>query len=226
MATSAKPLFRATNSKVHRAQMSLQGIPASPADELREKHDFYPTPPEPIRGLLALDGDIIRRLGAVWEPAAGDGAICREVEALGLPCIASDLIDRGHPGTEIRSFYDFDRAPAPAVITNPPFQQINAKHGHGRWLRHQLAMAGWEYCALLLSLEWPAARINGLGDLLDNNPFSYCYLMRWKIDFTRRGSPPQRNAWFIWRKGWVEPPMQLRFMNKDAGRNIGQEVIA
>ena len=32
--------------------------------------------------------------------------------------------------------------------------------------------------------------------MLDANPFSYCYLMRWKLDFTGEGSPPQRNAWF------------------------------
>lgn len=46
--------------------------------------------------------------------------------------------------------------------------------------------------------DWPAARANGLGKLLDENPFSYCYLMRWKLDFTGEGSPPQRNAWFAW----------------------------
>jgi hypothetical protein len=22
--------------------------------------------------------------------------------------------------------------------------------------------------------------------------------MRWKLDFTGEGSPPQRNAWFVW----------------------------
>jgi hypothetical protein len=75
-------------------------------------------------------------------------------------------------------------------------------------------MPGWDYLALLLSWDWPAARANGLGELLEANPFSYCYLMRWKLDFTGEGSPPQRNAWFIWRRGWAEVTMQMRFMDR------------
>ena len=86
---------------------------------------------------------------------------------------------------------------ARAIITNPPFCEINARDGHGRWLRHTLDMPGWDYLALLLSWDWPAARANGLGALLDAHPFSYCYLLRWKLDFTGEGSPPQRNAWFV-----------------------------
>lgn len=84
------------------------------------------------------------------------------------------------------------------IITNPPYCEINARDGHGRWLRHTLSLPGWRYCALLLSWDWPAARANGLGELLDANPFTRCYLMRWKLDFTGEGSPPQRNAWFVW----------------------------
>lgn len=40
--------------------------------------------------------------------------------------------------------------------------------------------------------------MNGLGDLLNEQPFSYVYLLRFKVDFTGGGSPPQRNAWFVW----------------------------
>jgi hypothetical protein len=90
------------------------------------------------------------------------------------------------------------RSRAPAIITNPPYDMINARDGKGAWLRHTLAMPGWDYLALLLSWDWPAARQNGLGALLDAEPFSWCYLMRWKLDFTGEGSPPQRNAWFVW----------------------------
>lgn len=54
--------------------------------------------------------------------------------------------------------------------------------------------------------------------MIEANPFSYCYLMRWKLDFTGEGSPPQRNAWFVWRRGWTEVPMQMRFMDREDGR--------
>lgn len=55
-----------------------------------------------------------------------------------------------------------------------------------RWarprLRYTLDMLDWDYLALLLSWDWPAAYANGLGELLDAQPFSYCYMMRSKLD--------------------------------------------
>lgn len=178
-------------------------IPESrkPAPDKRRADDFYPTgQPEAIRALLARDGARIRACGDVWEPACGDGALVREIRGAGIPCVASDLIDRGCPDSWLGDFFSIGQSQAGAIITNPPYNLINARDGHGKWLRHTLAMTGWRYCALLLSWDWPAAHINGLGNLLDRNPHSYCYLMRWRLDFTGEGSPPQRNAWFVWDK--------------------------
>lgn len=232
---SAKPLFRAISGR-GRAVGPRDGLPLplavdtpqTPSQDAaarseRRALDLYPTgEPEAIRGLLARDGALLRALGCAWEPAAGYGHLSREIEAYGLPCAVSDVADHGCPGVEVRSFYNYDRALAPAVITNPPYCEINARDGHGRWLRHTLEMPGWEYCALLLSWDWPAARANGLGELLERHPFSYCYLMRWKLDFTGEGSPPQRNAWFVWIRDWAEVPMQMRFMDRTDGDHIGQ----
>ena len=203
-APSAKALFRATRAKPAPSAM-LMDLPEQRAPEAaRRDHDFYPTgQPEAVRALLAADGGCIRACGGVWEPAVGAGDMAREIAAAGLPVVGSDVVDRGHPGTLVCSFYDFDRSPAGAIVTNPPYSEINARDGHGRWLRHTLEMPGWTYCALLLSWDWPAARANGLGDLLDARPFSWCYLMRWKLDFTGEGSPPQRNAWFVWSRSDV-----------------------
>ena len=171
---------------------------AGPVQERREL-DLYPTgQPEAIRALLSQDGDRIRALGAVWEPAVGYGDLARELEADGHVVIASDIANHGWPGTVVRDFYSFDRSAAPVIVTNPPYSEVNARNGHGRWLKHTLALPGWRYLALLLSWDWPAARANGLGALLDAYPFTRCYLLRWKLDFTGEGSPPQRNAWFVW----------------------------
>ena len=203
IAVSSKSLFRATKAKpkadARQSRMGSMPEVIRPAVDVRRSDDFYPTgQPEAIRALLSRDGDRIRNCDAVWEPAVGDGALAREIESFGLPCFGSDLVDRGWPGTEVDSFYNFKACPADAIITNPPFSEINARDGHGRWLRHTLSLPTWRYLALLLSWDWPAARANGLGALLDANPFTRSYLMRWKLDFTGEGSPPQRNAWFVW----------------------------
>lgn len=202
-AQSTKALFRATKAKPrhdHR-QASIADMPEQRRQvaDIRRADDFYPTgQPDAIRALFARDGARIHRCNGVFEPAVGDGALAREIEAMGMPCVGSDIVDRGWPGTVLRSFYDWQGSPCESIITNPPFSEINARDGHGRWLRHTLAMPGWRYLALLLSWDWPAARANGLGAMLDSTPFTRAYLMRWKLDFTGEGSPPQRNAWFVW----------------------------
>lgn len=201
VAVSAKALFRATGN-------------ASTDVTPREEHDFYPTPYEVTRALLAYEGERLRQLGSVWEPACGDGAMAREIEAYGLPVISSDLIDRGCPSAEIRSFYDFGITMAPAIVTNPPYCEINARDGKGRWLDHALSI-GAEYVAFFLNADWHCA--SGLSGLLDRHPISRVYACRWKVDFTGKGSPPQRNAWFIWDKTW-QGETALRFMDRRDGR--------
>lgn len=233
-APSTKSLFRAISGKGKRTASAApmfgdlpdQARPATP--DARREADFYPTPPDPIRSLFAYEGHRIRESWSVWEPACGDGAIVREVRAFGIPCIATDLYDRGCPDSQVVDFYAATESPARAIITNPPFCEINARDGKGRWLRHTLAMPGWDYLALLLSWDWPAAHINGLGHMLDEQPFSRAYLMRWKVDFDGGGSPPQRNGWFIWDKrdprgpGCSQEFADFRYMNRIDAR---QEVL-
>lgn len=205
MTASAKSLFRAISGKKSR-QMGDDGafpalnLPHVPVQHTRRAQDYYPTAEgDVIRALLHYDWPAISAAGSVWEPAVGEGHLAREITARGLPVIASDLIDRGYLGTIKRSFFDFDRALAPAIITNPPYGLISAK-GKAAWLKHTLAMEGWTYLALLLSAEWDFAVSGGLGRALADNPYSYCYKIRWKIDFTGEGNPAQRNVWFVWNK--------------------------
>ena len=226
--TSTKSLFRATKAKPKRGPGFDRDWPTQSAPEdARRDDDYYPTgQPEAIRSLLARDWDRISDLRGVWDPSCGDGAMVREIRAAGLPCIASDLVDRGCPASFERDFFTTTRSPAPVIITNPPYNLINARDGHGRWLRHTLDLPEWRYCALLLSWDWPAARANGLGAMLDAHPFTRCYLMRWKLDFTGAGSPPQRNAWFVWDRDDVRssagPHPDFCWLERDADRRQPQ----
>lgn len=205
-AVSARGLFRATG-KAAKPVAVRAGNDRAGAYELAESlprapNDFYPTPPEPIRALLSVERARLAEFDAVWEPAAGDGALVRELQRAGLDTFASDLVDRGC-GAAIRSFYDFSAAPCAAMLTNPPFAEINWRDGRGRWLTHALDALKLEYMALLLSWSWPGA--GGLAPLWRKFPPARVYLMRWKIDFTGQGAPPMLNGWFVWdRAHWRE----------------------
>lgn len=202
MTASAKSLFRALRHKPAAAETSLfDGLPDHRKPQAgRRDLDFYPTrQTDAIRALLAAEGPRIRSLGRrAWDCCVGAGDLATPMAEAGLDVVGSDLVHRGWDGTIIRDFYAWTASPAPVIITNPPYNQINARDGHGRWLRHTLDMPGWTWCAMLLSWDWPAAKQNGLGALMDARPFTRSYLCRWKIDFTGEGSPPQRNAWFVW----------------------------
>jgi hypothetical protein len=199
-AVSARGLFRATGKKSKPvAQRNLDGTYERVENLEREKDDFYPTPPEPTRALLHAEFDRLRTFRTIAEPAAGDGAMVREMEALGLNVFASDMINRGC-GAVIKDFYDFSEETFPfcAIVTNPPFSECGWGNGKARWLKHALDTLDVEYMALLMNWGWPGA--GGLKHFWAEHPPARVYLMRWKIDFTGQGAPPMLNAWFVWDK--------------------------
>lgn len=202
-AQSARGLFRATG-KVAKGELA------------REKDDFYPTPPEPTRALLRAEDRRLHDFPVIWEPAAGDGAMVREIEAAGYACIGTDLIQRG--GSEfLLDFMETGEAIAPAIVTNPPYNLVNCRDGKGRWITHAMDTLGVEYMALLLNWSWPGA--GGLAPLWDEWRPSRVYLCRWKIDFTGEGAPPMLNGWFIWdRAACNEHPPLLMLDRADDAR--------
>ncbi len=214
-AVSARGLFRATGKKSKPVVVQLlDGSFAKSDDGLeREAQDFYPTPPEPTRAFLHAEIDRLRQFPGIWEPAAGDGAMVREMQGLGLNVFASDLIDRG-AGAEIRDFYGFSSARSPAIVTNPPFGECGWGNGKARWLKHALDNLGVEYMALLMNWGWPGA--GGLGPFYAAHPPARVYLMRWKIDFTGQGAPPMLNAWFVFDKAWKGETVLRMLDRKDA----------
>lgn len=196
-AASARGLFRATGKASKPVPVRMLDGSYTKADSLeREPDEFYPTPPEPTRAFLHAEIDRLRDFGRIWEPAAGDGAMVREMESVGLRTFGTDLVDRGG-GFYICNFYDYKRfAPEPAIVTNPPFAECGWGNGKARWLKHALSFENLEYMALLLNWTWPGA--GGLAPFWAQHPPARVYLMRWKIDFTGQGAPPMLNGWFVW----------------------------
>ena len=228
MPQSAKSLFTAMRRKVGSMQDTVLPIDLPdgrrPDIDLRDPLDYDPTPPDATAAFLAAEAGHMRHHGArVWEAAVGGGHMARVLASAGFTVIASDVVDRGHPGTILRSFYDWDAPPAPILFTNPPYCEINARDGHCAWLRYALSL-GLDYIALLLNADWPAARINGMDLVLEDFPPSIEYLCCWKIDFRGAGAPPQRNSWFVWdtarpavaRNTWLRTRL-YRDINPDQG---------
>jgi len=198
MTASARGLFRATGKKSKPVPARMLDGSLAIVDELeREPDEFYPTPPEPIRSFLCAELARLRAFESVWDPSAGDGALVREMEAVGLNVIASDLIDRG-AGYALKNFYGFSKSPSKCSVQNPPFSECGWGNGRARWLKHALETLDLDYLALLMNWSWPGA--GGLGPFWSSHPPARVYLMRWKIDFTGQGAPPMLNGWFVWDK--------------------------
>ena len=215
---SARGLFRATGHRT--AQMRLDGTYAGEtADVPREAADFYPTPPEPVRAFLAAESGRLSEFPAIWEPAAGDGAMAREIAAAGHRVVTSDITGRGgfHPDA-IRDFLGIVQPMAPAIVTNPPYHLVNWRDGKGGWIRHALDVLGVDYMALLLSWSWPGA--GGLARIWSDHPPARVYLMRWKIDFTGGGAPPMLNGWFVWDSAWQGETV-LRMLDRHSDARQG-----
>lgn len=189
---TAKGLFRATGKVAKPVVLDMIDGVAVMGDAPREKDDFYPTPPEPTRALLNAEKQHIAGC-AIWEPAAGDGAMAAEIAKAGHSVFCSDLIDR-NCNAEIKSFYDYKSPPQghESIITNPPFKECNS----GEWIRHALEVLRVPYMALLLPLNWPGAASRAA--LWQKHPPARVYLMQWRIDFTGKGAPPMLNCWFVW----------------------------
>lgn len=187
----------------------------APRDRPRAPDDLYRTPPEATRALLDAERDRLagRKL---WEPAAGHGDMSREIEAAGYDVAISDLVDRGC-GAQVRDFFDFARAPegVSAIVTNPPFCEVNARDGRGRWVTHARAM-GVDYMALLLNYAWFFAE--GLRPILQRWRVARVYAVCWRIDFTGDGASPMNLAWFVWDGDGPEWPEFRRLYRDQDGR--------
>lgn len=163
------------------------GVAVAGAGGARRKDDFYPTPPEATHALVRRWSEHIPR--NVWESACGDGAMADVIHSYGYEVILSDVEDRGCSAI-IRDFMSFDRARAPAIITNPPF---NLAH---EFIRHATNLSGATFVALLLkSTYWHAARREAL---FKTRPPSFIHPLLWRLDFDGRGAPTMDCAWNVW----------------------------
>ena len=108
----------------------------------RQEDDYYRTPPECVRALLAKESFA----HDVWEPACGDGAISRVLIDAAYGVVSTDLIDRGY-GIGGVDFLTEQTLRADDLITNPPYELADDFAVHALDL-------GVRKMALLCRLAW------------------------------------------------------------------------
>ena len=157
----------------------------------RPRDDFYRTPPEATRALLARE----KFPGRVWEPACGDGAIVVVLRRAGYRVAASDLRDRGCG--QVRDFLSARlSAGVRSIVTNPPYL-----------LAEQFALRALELrvdkVALLCRLLW----LEGAGRrrrLFGPHPPARVYVFSQRIRMQRGDVRHHEDgkmtafAWFVW----------------------------
>jgi hypothetical protein len=167
--------------------------------EDREKDDFYPTPAPATWALLRRE----RFDGGIWEPACGDGAISKVLEAAGYGVVSTDLVARGYGEPRI-DFLMEQRLLAPNVITNPPF-----KHAE-EFVRKALDL-GAQKVAMLLRLAWLEG--SQRKTLFESTPLARVYVASRRLAMSRGGIEQAGNggsmiafSWFVWDRAHEGAP--------------------
>lgn len=159
----------------------------------RVKDDFYATPDWAIDALLNRE----RFFGEIWEPACGDGAICKRLQHYGYTDIhATDLIYRGYGEGGI----DFlnTRRPSDNIITNPPFN-ISTK-----FALHSLRLATRKVALFnkLTFLEGKERR----DKLFSQNYLKTVYIFSERVGFGGSKAGMLAFAWFVFDKEYIGRP--------------------
>ena len=158
----------------------------NPADE-RQERDFYPTPGEVTRALIAAE----KLEGPIFEPACGDGAMAKEFKAAGYKVVASDIHPLGY-GVKRDFFTVKQKLPTANIVTNPPFNLAE------RFIEHALSLEPKTLCLVLKSTYWHA---KSRADLFERTRPAAVYPLLWRPDFLDKGRPTMEVCWTVWRRG-------------------------
>jgi hypothetical protein len=189
-----------------RTERQKAAMTGSSFDGAREKDDFYPTPPELVHALLAVESFS----GPIWEPACGDGAISRELEEAGHRVISTDLVDRGY-GEPRRDFLMEHMAPAWNLVTNPPFKLAE------QFWAHACTLAPGKV-AFLCRLTWLESLKRA--ELFERFPLARVWVCPWRPRMQRGRQATKEDggsmlafAWYV-RDHAHHGPTQLRWLKK------------
>lgn len=163
----------------------------------RATADWYVEPRWCVEALL--DAEPVE--GLCWDPSCGGGNIPKTLIARGIPCLASDIADRGYGETEV-DFLTSRREMVDTIISNPPYGIIED------YIRHGLTMARHKVILLarLALLEGVKRR-----SLFLKTPLARVWVASRRISMPPGGTDIQAKggsiayAWFVWDKTHCGP---------------------
>jgi hypothetical protein len=137
----------------------------------------------------------------IWEPACGDGAISRILEAAGHEVISTDLVDRGY-GRGGHDFLTDHTTRADHVVTNPDYKRSR------QFVEHALSRIPEDgTVCMLLPVRWEAAQSR-------RHLMALCY-RKWVLSRRpemhrggysgKRHSPQLDCAWYVFRRDHTGP---------------------
>lgn len=170
----------------------------------RIEDDFYATPEDSIKALLAVEEIIY----PAWEPACGDGAISKLLN--GKQLTSTDLINRGYAyGVGGVDFLKTQECPddTRTIITNPPFNLFQ------EFAEKAIAFASDK---VILFGKLQALEGQKRATFMQNSPLRTVYVFKARQNPLRNGSPIDENgkpwastmafAWFVWEIGYTGKP--------------------
>jgi hypothetical protein len=186
-------------------------------DQVRPRfsNDWYIDPPEATEALLRVEAFS----GLCLDPACGIGTIPKTMQAAGLTCVGTDIVDRGYVDPKQPTLpIDFLKTEALAwrpianIVSNPPFNLARP------FVDNALSIAGHKVAMLLpLTFLEGAARARWL----ETTPLARVHVFSWRISMppgellaagkVKTTGGKKAFAWFVWERGWVGPA-QTRFL--------------
>jgi hypothetical protein len=160
----------------------------------REDRDFYPTPAECTRALLAVESFV----GSIWEPACGDDAITRELRAAGYRVVNTDI----HPlaGGGKLDFFAVPPRKVANIVTNPPFDLAV------EFIEHGMSFNPDKMIYMLKTTYWQAVTRQ---PLFQKFKPARIYPLTWRPDFKGLKRPTMEVIWCVWERGHTGEPSYI-----------------
>jgi len=194
-------------------QSVMKGIGANVhAEHDYEKYAYYATEPKAVRLLFELE----EFSNNIWECAAGELHLSKEMERLGKTVRSSDIIVRCD-GVEQLDFLDItnNQTWSGDIITNPPYIYANEFITKGLSLLSEYVMGGAKL-ALFLPIRYLEGKERK--HIFRHFPPKIIYVSSSRLKCAMNGNFEQMKgsaicyAWFIWEKSYMGTT-QLKWFN-------------